>query len=396
MTAPTQQRLTTAQLAAIVALLKIQTDLRQRLTQTAVAAALAPFQGFTNWWDAAAVSKRIDLVIRTLHPTQRQMTRQTDAFNARIMTILSGRTVRPVGTVDVTKLRRVMPAKLVEQLADELVDPPWVELGDDVAGPSDHIDDPFEPLAPADEGGRDTFLNPRDVYGRVADGVRYDIVANGLEEPKARQRAMVRIAAAADTDMTLAVRAQYYKALREGRTVRADGWRRVLRPELSRTGPCGLCVVASDRIYKTEDLEPIHDLCKCEILPIIGDLDPGLILNVDDLEKIYGAAGGTGGDVIKNGKRHSGRLKAIRVVLTEHGELGPVLVDGSQHVRGMRQVAKTQSTSRRHQVEAQIESLEKTFERLIARRRAGEDVDAPYEWQSHAIDTLRAELAQLV
>lgn len=388
MTAPTQQRLTAAQLTTIVALLQAQSDARARLTNAAVAAAVAPFRVFTAWWDSAAVDRAVGQVLRSIQPLQRQMARQTDVFTARVLTVLSGRNVRPVGVIDVKELRRRMPAKLVEQLADEVVEPPWVELGDVDNGPGEHINDEFEELV---SSARAEFLNPADVYGRVADGARYDQVVNGADEVKARERALVRIGAAAHTDVTLAVRAQYERALKDGRTVRADGWRRILRPELSQSGPCGLCVVAADRIYRRGDLLPIHDRCVCEVLPIMGDLDPGLFLNQDDLAAVYAAAGSTGG-----GKREGGALKNIRVALTEHGELGPVLTRADQHFRGMQQVAKTRSTDRRHQVEAQLDALEKTFERLIARRRAGENVDRSYEWQSNAIDKLRAELAALV
>lgn len=409
MTAPTQQRqLTAAQIAAIVALLQAQTAARERLNNAAVAAAVAPFRTFTAWWDSTATDKAIAQILRTLQPLQRQLARQTDVFAARVLTVMSGRTVRPVGVVDVTQLRRKMPAKLVEQLADELVAPAWVDLGSvsvgpnesivkpgggPVATPSKHINDPFTELVASYKA---EYITPADVYGRVADGARYDQVANGADEEKARQRAIVRVRAAAHTDMTLAVRAQYEKALKEGRTVRADGWRRILRPEMSKTGPCGLCVVAADRVYNRGDLMPIHDLCVCEVLPILGDLDPGLVLNVDDLNRIYAAAGNTGGDVIKNGKRHSGALKDLRVALTEHGELGPVLARADQSFRGMQQVAKTQSVDPQHRLEHQLEQLEKKFDQLIRRRRAGEDVDRPYEWHSNRIDEVHRELAALI
>lgn len=396
MTAPTRQGLTVAQLAAIVALLQAQSTARQKLTTAAVTAAIAPFQSFTDWWDAKAVSKAVQQVLRTLQPLQRQMARQTDVFAARVLTTMSGRSVRPVGAIDVTRLRRKMPKKLIEDLADETVAPAWVDLGGLDDGPSEHIDDPFEELVAA---AKREWLDPGDVYGRVADGARYDQVVQGMEEPKARQRALVRISAAAHTDMTLAVRAQYEAALKQGRTVRADAWRRILRPELSQSGPCGLCVVAADRVYSTGDLLPLHDRCVCEVLPIMGDLDPGLLLNDDDLKRLYAAAGeaiGVDRAETGGGKRQGGALKKIRVALTEHGELGPVLTRADHNFRGMQQVAKTQSKDRRHRIEAEIETLEKTFERLIARRRAGENVDRSYEWQSNTIDKLRAELAQLV
>lgn len=398
MTAPAGTRqLTAAQLAAIVALLQAQAAARQRFTQAAVAAALAPFRTFTGWWDADATTRQIVQVLRVLQPLQRQAARQTDAYMARVMTVMSGRSVRPVGAVDVARLRRKIPKSLVEKLARDEVTPPYVELGNDIDGPSKHINEPFDPLVSSDDA---EYANPADVYGRVADGVRYDIVADGLDEARARKRALVRIEAAAHTDVTLAVRAQYDKALRDGRNVRPEGWRRILRPELSKSGPCGLCVVAADRIYSIGELEPLHNGCVCDILPIIDGQDPGLLLNRDDLDRIYAAAGGTGGEktVLRNGRpvRVSPGLQAIRVALTEHGELGPVLVDARQNFRGMKQVAKTQSTSRRFQIEAQLTSLEQRFEQLIARRRAGENVDKPYEFQEHSIDRLRAELAALV
>jgi hypothetical protein len=388
-TTPVQQRqLTAAQLTAIVALLHAQAVARQQLTQAAVAAAVAAFKGFTRWWEADAVNRQITQVLRVLQPMQRQMARQTDVFTARVLSIMIGRVVRPAGVINIAQLRQKIPASLVEDLANDRVTSPYLELGDNVDGPNGHINDVFDPLVPRAAA---EFAAPADVYGRIADGVRFDMVANGLEEPAARQRALVRLQAAAHTDVTLAVRAQYEKALNEGRTVRADGWRRILRPELSESGPCGLCVVAADRIYNRGDLLPIHDRCVCEVLPIIGGLDPGLLLNRDDLRRLYAAAGSTGGS-----KREGGALKAIRVALAEHGELGPVLVNAGQNFRGMKQVAKTQSTDRRHRLEAELVSLERSFDMLIRRRAAGEHVDRPYEWQSHRIDKLRGELAALV
>jgi hypothetical protein len=39
------------------------------------------------------------------------------------------------------------------------------------------------------------------------------------------------------------------------------GYRRVIHPELSKSGTCGLCVAAADRIYYVDDLMPIHTNC---------------------------------------------------------------------------------------------------------------------------------------
>lgn len=98
------------------------------------------------------------------------------------------------------------------------------------------------------------------------------------------------------------------------------GYRRVVRPELSKEGPCGLCVVAATNWYTVDKLKPIHNLCKCVAVPVVKDADPGFGWNQEDLRKnldlMYGAAGGS---------TYGKDLKRIRVKITEHGELGPIL-----------------------------------------------------------------------
>lgn len=98
------------------------------------------------------------------------------------------------------------------------------------------------------------------------------------------------------------------------------GWRRVIRPELSKHGVCGLCVVAATQWYTRKNLKAMHNLCKCETLPVTKSADPGLRWNAEDLrnnlDEIYGAAGGS---------TYGKKLKRVRVSVREHGELGPVL-----------------------------------------------------------------------
>ena len=98
------------------------------------------------------------------------------------------------------------------------------------------------------------------------------------------------------------------------------GWRRVIRPELSQHGTCGLCVVAATQWYSKQDLKAIHHLCKCVTMPVTKSADPGLRWNAEDLRRnlddIYGAAGGS-----TSGKK----LKRTRVAVRDHGELGPIL-----------------------------------------------------------------------
>jgi len=98
------------------------------------------------------------------------------------------------------------------------------------------------------------------------------------------------------------------------------GFRRVIRPELSMHGSCGLCVVAATNWYTYERLKPIHHLCKCVTVPVTKDADPGFRWNQEDLrrnlDEIYGGAGGS---------TYGKDLKRVRVKISEHGELGPVL-----------------------------------------------------------------------
>lgn len=107
---------------------------------------------------------------------------------------------------------------------------------------------------------------------------------------------------------------------RAGSAKKVIGYRRVIRPELSVTGTCGLCVVAATNWYTVDELKPIHHLCKCVTIPVVSGEDPGFGWNQEDLrrnlDQIYGAAGGT-----TSGKY----LKRLRVKITEHGELGPIL-----------------------------------------------------------------------
>jgi hypothetical protein len=452
--------MTAAQIATLIALVQAQASLRQQLTQTAIAAALAPFRalGTVGWWDGARVQRAITEVLRIVQPTQTQMARITDAYLAQAVSTMTGRRVSPAGAVDITRLRRRMTPEVARALVSGERQVAFVTLGEfdpetgDVE-PSARINDPIPlalpdpvtqpstaavqrstrqqavllrerarelaqqleqlraqragstttptttpvtPTTPVTSPTTDTSsapsrrdaLDPSEPYNRVAEQYRYQVVARGSTEEQAQQAAMSRLEAVAWTDVTLAVREQVRRTLGSLSSIAGvEGYRRVLRPELSQTGPCGLCVVAATRIYTVEDLKPMHDRCVCETLPIIGDMDPGLFLNDEDLDRIYGGEGQRGG------KRGTGRLTRMRVVFTEHGELGPILVNGNHSYRGPREVAEAVHPDRRVRLEAQLESAEEQFARLLRREAAGEDVERPMQWQAARIERLERELA---
>lgn len=415
MTAPTQppqSGLTPTQIAALIALVDAQSRVRAQLTRAAIAAAVGAFAAITNWWDIDQVRSAVKATLRVVQANQRQAARITDAYIARTATVMTGRTTAPAGAVEVTKLRRDMAESVARDLVEGRIEPAYVLLGEhDPANrrvvPAETINapatmaipDPGEtPLARVRRQRAEKAaaaakaLDPGEAYGRVAEQYRYGVIANGEDESTARAKALVRIEAVAQTDVTLAVREQVRKSVGKLRNVK--GYRRVLRPELSEEGPCGLCVVAADRVYHVEELKPIHDRCVCEVLPIIGSLDPGLELNSDDLDAIYDAAGGTGGEVVRGRKRHSAALKKIRVALAEHGELGPVLVNADHKFRGPTKVAATKVPDRAVRAQAQLESLDKKFAELQRRLQAGDSsVARAIEWQENAIAKLRRELA---
>lgn len=160
-------------------------------------------------------------------------------------------------------------------------------------------------------------------------------VAKGVAPAEAFKQAMDLAAKITETNNTLAMREAARVALTElGPQAGVTGYRRILRPELARTGSCGLCVVASDRIYKRAQLMPIHANCNCDVLPIIGKAygpgDPGNSFNNLDLEDLYAMAGDS----------NSGRdLKKVRVTVNEHGELGPLLGVAGQKFTGPDELA---------------------------------------------------------
>jgi hypothetical protein len=376
-TQPTAQgtQLTAGQMAALLALVQTQAKNRQQMMQSAAAGAVAVLRGFTDWWDADAINKMIADVLRVVTPLQRQAVTATDAYLTNASSIISGQRMRPAGAADIRFLRRAM----TEQLADEILSgarrTAWVELGNPGDGPGEHID---TQTGFGLEHDRE-YQTAEDAYGKIADNFRFNTVVRGDEPLRAQQKAEARIAAVAQTDVTLAVREQYRRNLgNQG----ATGYRRILHPELSQTGPCGLCVVAADRVYRTEDLLPLHNRCVCEVLPVYGRTDPGVTLNGDDLRRIYDAAGGNTREA----------LRRVRVVLTEHGELGPILVHGEQHYRGPEEVARNYASNRRVREQAILDGLYGIHEMTQIRTQRGDELPKSLRWQRERIDELERSL----
>lgn len=161
------------------------------------------------------------------------------------------------------------------------------------------------------------------LFERPAEKYRYE-KSVGKDDTVANQMAEDRISNLVDNNLILSARLASQQTLKlvSDNDDRIIGYRRVIHPELSAGGVCGLCVAASDRQYYVSELQPIHSRCKCTIAPITKTHDPGMQLNRADLDQLYvHAADATPGVRSTSGKA----LKRTRYDIVHHHELGPVL-----------------------------------------------------------------------
>lgn len=156
----------------------------------------------------------------------------------------------------------------------------------------------------------------------ISDGKNFvDAVAAGRE----------RLEQIADTDVAMAQRQATLQVVSS--SDRITGYRRVL------TGrSCAFCATASTQRYKRAQLAPLHSRCDCGVAPIIGDADPGQVINRRLLKDIKSAAK-QGGKADYWKSRHftvaeDGSIEFPPIKVHEHGELGPVLGAADHHFAG--------------------------------------------------------------
>jgi hypothetical protein len=162
-------------------------------------------------------------------------------------------------------------------------------------------------------------IDPVKVFSRPAKAYRIEY-AQSKDPNTALQAAMDRVQGLIEANVMLAVRQAQDDAMQQ---LEVTHYRRVLHPELSRTGSCGLCIAASLKVYTVSDLMPLHNNCKCLTMPIIGGLDPAEQINEADRQAAY-AASPSGKSALSN----------VRFQVNEHGELGPVLTVKGDHFTG--------------------------------------------------------------
>lgn len=117
------------------------------------------------------------------------------------------------------------------------------------------------PVIPAEVIGR-KGVSIRDEYMRPVRHAR-QLQAQGMSTRDLITATAPRIDAMVRTDAQMAKVRQARRSLTEAGVTR---YRRVPHPELSKSGKsCPLCLLASTKVYKTEDLLPIHERCNCSI-----------------------------------------------------------------------------------------------------------------------------------
>lgn len=238
---------------------------RDAIARQVLARVAAAFGGFDGWYSDRLVAEVAAEAYAAILSGQKTLAALTDTYLARSATIIAGRSVNPVGVALQFPLRGI----------------------------------------PGDQE-----------LSRVAAEYRY-LTSRGASKDQALTGAMGRAKRMSEADLTQAFTEQS-KRFMVGRKV--DGFRRIVHPELARTGSCGLCFVAADREYRRADLMPVHNSCHCGVLPIIDGNDPGQDL---DIGAVYSEADSTDGR----------ELKKVRVKVVEHSELGPQLTFANRKTR---------------------------------------------------------------
>lgn len=124
---------------------------------------------------------------------------------------------------------------------------------------------------------------------------------------------------------------------RRGPSQGVVGFRRVLS---DRGNHCAMCILASTQRYHSFDLMPMHPGCQCSVAPIIGETDPGQVLDEEAVKRVHEVIARDLGRkyVAPSGRAGSTRAGELDyrdiVIVNNHGELGPVLGVRGQNFTG--------------------------------------------------------------
>jgi hypothetical protein len=143
---------------------------------------------------------------------------------------------------------------------------------------ANQLDRPVEPVGVAAGVTAARGVPTAEVYARPVIEAR-TAKAPGVSRAAAVEAGRRRLWHIATTDLQLARTHQAVATM--GFHDQVVGYRRELRGSEN----CPLCVVASTQRYRRQDLMPIHPGCDCGVVPIVGDRDPGRIINRERYEQ---------------------------------------------------------------------------------------------------------------
>ncbi|MEH3135362.1 MAG: hypothetical protein PGN30_10220 [Mycolicibacterium neoaurum] len=218
------------------------------------------------------------------------------------------------------------------------------------------------------------------MFNRPARTQRY-LESQGVGSEEARAQAEQRMLTLVDGNLMLAQRLAEAEILARaaGRDDRIIGTRRVIHPELSRSGTCGLCIAASDRLYSVRELLPMHTRCQCTTAAVTSEFDPADVLNAVDLSQLYSDAGDT---------TSGAALKRTRYKIDQHGELGPTLIPAKRTKSGApdrrRSIVPTRNESPADVAARHLPQLEKNLAELRARGLSDGSSQVQYHQQQIA------------
>ncbi|MGA5489570.1 hypothetical protein ACPCK1_17660 [Streptomyces pseudogriseolus] len=140
-------------------------------------------------------------------------------------------------------------------------------------------------------------------------------LAQGKAYTQAVAEGRTRLLSITETDMQLARTHAAQQSMQRGGA-------KFFRRRLTGTKNCALCTIASTQRYRVENLMPIHPGCDCKVEPLVGNRDPGQIIDEALLREAHDAvAKGTGQSDA------GGRAPDYRdvIITRQHGEYGPLL-----------------------------------------------------------------------
>ncbi|MFE5290200.1 hypothetical protein ACFRAQ_35055 [Nocardia sp. NPDC056611] len=237
-----------------------------------------------------------------------------------------------------------------------------------------------KPVQVSANGRRSERLAVSEPFQRPARQLRAE-VAEGKPFDNALAKSAERVKIIAGTNLALAAREAEMQIMQEAKRQNSTviGYRRVIHPEFSVSGSCGLCVAASDRIYTVKDLKAIHTHCHCETMAVTRTDDPGRDLNENDLKSLYQDATST----------YASDLKRTRYKVDSHGELQAVLVPkkrGQDVLRTKAYTAPPDLDEFQRQYEIAQRQLP-LFRKILAQTRADgfDDNSNPVKYQTAQI-----------